>query len=140
MDDVCALSPYSLTLTLLTLDSLMELVSALQYSVCREWKVLGVMLKIPMVLLDAIEHDHSYNSFECLVEMLSTWLKHSAHHPPSWSTLIEAIRFLRYEPVAHELRAKYLSGLVAEEYMFLINAIVFYFFLYIILGPVSVLE
>ena len=76
----------------------------LYHKVADKWKVIGVHLEISN--LGSIESKHPHDPQLCLVEMLEVWLKR-VDPPPTWSSIIEAVDFLREEQLAKELREKY---------------------------------
>ena len=100
-------------------DFLVELVSALyNTSIPVRWKILGVLFKLPMGVLGAIEHQNVRDVQLCLVNMLATWLRRSVNPPPTWNTVIEAIQILGYKKLAYELTTKYLTGEVIVRLLF----------------------
>ena len=94
------------------LDFLAELVSALyNTSILLQWKNLGFKLHLSVNSLYVIERKHRGDTHMCLVEMLALWLRSTVDPPPSWNTVIDAIRFLGNQTLADELTAKCLTGM-----------------------------
>ena len=85
---------------------LKDLMNALYHTVADKWKVIGVLLEIPMGKLVAIAEMRRGDSLSCLVEVLETWLER-VHPPPTWTAIIEAVEFLGEEKLGMQLRKKY---------------------------------
>ena len=62
-------------------------------SMASHWKTIGVLLDIPLGVLDSIEFDNPGSSSACLREMLVPWVKR-AKPPPTWEELMEAIEMI----------------------------------------------
>jgi len=74
--------------------------------VADKWRVIGIYLEIPDGQLRAIGADHHGDPQECLIAMLTVWLsRHSP--PPTWEEITEALEFVGYAFVAHNLREKF---------------------------------
>ena len=72
------------------------------------WRMIGVILKLPLGSLTNTATKNQQNPHQCLMDMFELWLQR-VDPPPSWSAVIEAVQFLGEEQLAHELKAKYLS-------------------------------
>ena len=79
---------------------------ALYYKVADKWKMIGILLNIPIGKLVAIAEIQRGDPHMCLVEVLETWLE-QVDPPPSWAAIIEAVEFLGEEQLGKELRKKY---------------------------------
>jgi len=75
-----------------------------------KWYSLGVQLQVPIGTLKCIESDCAKVS-DCLLEMLTTWVKHS-NPPPTWEALAEALESppVGERTLAQQLRDKYCRG------------------------------
>ena len=71
-------------------------------SVPSKWKLFGVLLKVPPSSLDNIEAKYPHNPQQGLMEMLQLWQK-KVDPPPSWDTVIEALKDLEEEQLALEV-------------------------------------
>ena len=67
-----------------------------------DWEDIGLTLDLEQGQLSAIRSDHR-KSNKCFREL---WLN-QVEPLPTWSAIIKAIRILKYESLAEELRKKY---------------------------------
>lgn len=77
-------------------------------SVPNSWKILGVMLKLPLGPLNSIAAKYQQDPQKCMMAMFELWLKR-LDPPPTWDAVIEAVQFLGEEKLALELREKHIS-------------------------------
>ena len=92
-----------------SLDFLTSLMPILfRSSVPSKWKLFGVLLRVPPSSLDNIEAKYPLNPQQGLMEMLRLWQK-KVDPPPSWDTVIEALKVLEEEQLALKLAEKYKS-------------------------------
>lgn len=111
-DIICAFI-FSLDASIPLLDFLAEMVSALyNTSILPKWKKFGILLKLSPASLNAIGHNNLRDVHMCLVEMLALWLQSAVDPPPSWNTVIDAIRRLGEQELADELTTNKLTGVV----------------------------
>ena len=75
-------------------------------SVPSKWKLFGLLLKVPPSSLDNIEAKYPRNPQEGLMEMLKIWQK-KVNPPPSWDTVIEALKDLEEAQLALKLAETY---------------------------------
>lgn len=77
------------------------------YDVSAKWYILGIMLGIPISILDAIQSQFS-DPRSCLLEIIQAWLR--SFNSPTWGTLIDALRrsAVGEHRLAEELRKKYI--------------------------------
>ena len=81
-----------------------EISSALKLllPIASKWQNIGVLLGVPIEIVDAIKYENRHSYSMCLIEMLTYWLK-QVDPPPTWKDLIEAIEL--FDPyVAHKAR------------------------------------
>ena len=52
-----------------------------------KWKVIGVMLQVPMGVLDIIEHKHNQEPVNALLEVFTEWQK-TRCSPYVWKTIL----------------------------------------------------
>ena len=72
--------------------------------IAAEWKTIGIFLEVPKQTLDIIKFNE-VRANDCLMEMLSTWLK-MVHPRPSWNILVNAVK--RVDPQkAEQISVKY---------------------------------
>ena len=79
---------------------------ALYNTVADKWEPIGIYLHLPMPTLKVIDAEHQHDPHKCLIGMLEVWLKR-VDPPPTWSAIIEAVKFLGEEQLGRELREKY---------------------------------
>ena len=79
---------------------------ALYKTVADKWKSIGIYLHFPMATLKTIAQEHQHEPGDCLMGMLDAWLK-KVNPPPSWSAIIETMKFLGEEKLARTLKEKY---------------------------------
>ena len=79
---------------------------ALYHIVADKWELIGVYLHLSMATLKAIAAECQHDPHKCLIGMLEVWLKR-LDPPPTWFTIIEAVKFLGEEQLARELKEKY---------------------------------
>jgi len=72
-----------------------------------KWKLFGVLLRVPPSSLDNIEVKYPLNPQQGLMEMLKLWQK-KVDPPPSWDSVIEALKDLEEEQLACKLAEKYI--------------------------------
>ena len=72
-----------------------------------EWENIGILLEIESHRLESIKTAEHHSTLNCLREMLKIWLK-KINPPPSWSAITDALKCLREEQLAHDLRSKYI--------------------------------
>ena len=85
-----------------------DLMKALYNTVADKWEPIGIYLHLPMATLKAIVEERQHDPHKCLIGMLEVWLKR-LDPLPTWSALIEAVKFLGEEQLGRELREKYCS-------------------------------
>ena len=86
--------------------ALQELMDALYNKVADKWEPIGIYLQLPMSTLKAIAADCQLDTNKCLMRMLEEWLK--KENPfPTWSAIIQALKFLGEERLATTLREKH---------------------------------
>ena len=78
--------------SLLIKPTLQELVQVL-YPAASKWLNIGVMLGVPLRVLDNIKRDYPNLVRDCLREMLKVWLK-QVDPPPTWSSMVDALEVL----------------------------------------------
>ena len=63
------------------------------------------MVWLARLLTDCIEANHRGNTSRCLMECLSKWLSKADEnvHPPTWQTLVNALRKLGAKAVAENI-------------------------------------
>ena len=83
-----------------------ELMDSLYHTVADKWEHIGIYLHLPMPILKVIAAEHQHDPHKCLIGMLEMWLKR-LHPPPTWSTIIDAVKFLGEEQLAKQLKEKY---------------------------------
>ncbi len=75
-------------------DDLTDVLEALD-PVTDKWKIVGVILGVPVSKLNQIESDRARVDKECLIEMLTDWLNCNynteKHGEPSWRVLAKAV-------------------------------------------------
>ena len=86
--------------------ALQELMDALYNEVADKWEPIGIYLHLPMATLRAITADHHRDTYKCLLSMLEVWLKRENPFP-TWSAIIQALKFLGEERLATALRKKH---------------------------------
>ena len=86
--------------------ALQELMDALYNEVADKWEPIGIYLHLPMATLRAITADHQRDTYKCLLSMLEVWLKRENPFP-TWSAIIQALKFLGEERLATALREKH---------------------------------
>ena len=74
-------------------------------TVANKWEDIGIQLDIDDGELAKVKADHPGESGSCLREMLRIWFKKVKH--PSWNVLVEALKYLGEEKLAHQLEEKY---------------------------------
>jgi len=82
-----------------------ELTDALYYKVDDRWKMLGIRLGLEE-RLNSIEENCKQDPKKCLLEILQTWLK-QVDPPPTWTAIIDAVKFLGEEQLGKQLQEKY---------------------------------
>ena len=87
------------------------LLNELTNRVAARWKEIGSHLQLEPGLLDIIKEDNPSNCRACLREMLKEWMK-QVDPPPSWSTIIKAVKDCGYQLLARTLRDKYLPDTI----------------------------
>ena len=90
-----------------------EISSALKLllPIASRWANIGVVLGVPIGIVDAIKYDNRNSCSACLREMLIEWLK-QVDPPPTWENLIEAIEL--FDPyIAHKARTHFSSNCYA---------------------------
>ena len=85
---------------------LKHLLIELRSEVAHEWEDLGIMLNIEPGTLEAIKITESNKAQSCLREMLKIWQKR-INPPPSWSAVVTALEFMKYQGLASDLKLKY---------------------------------
>ena len=83
-----------------------DMMDALYNTVADKWEPIGIYLHLPMATLKAIAEERQHDPHKCLLGMLEVWLKR-VDPPPTWSAIIEAVKFLGEEQLGRELREKY---------------------------------
>ena len=73
-----------------------------------KWKEIGILLEICSSSLKCILARHIGDPQQCLVEMLELWLE-MVEPPPTWRTMIDAVRFIGEEQLALNLIQKFHS-------------------------------
>ena len=94
--------------TMATTPDMKDLLEALYHTVADKWEPIGIYLHLPMATLKAIAEERQHDPHKCLLGMLEVWVKR-VDPPPTWSALIEAVKFLGEEQLGRELREKYCS-------------------------------
>ena len=72
------------------------------------WEDIGIQLDIDDGELQVIKSDNAGDNRACLREMLRIWLAQTSP-APSWSTIIEAVKYLGDQKLASRLRIKYVD-------------------------------
>ena len=85
---------------------LKDLMDALYNEVADKWEPIGIYLHLPMTTLRAIGAEHQRDPYKCLMRMLEVWLK-KEDPLPTWSAIIDAVKFLGEEQLATALREKH---------------------------------
>jgi hypothetical protein len=85
---------------------LKHLLIELRNEVAHEWEDLGIMLDIEPGTLEAIKITESNKAQSCLREMLKIWQKR-INPPPSWSAVITALEYMKYQGLASDIKLKY---------------------------------
>ena len=86
--------------------ALQELMDALYNEVADKWEPIGIYLHLPMATLNVIGANHKLDTYKCLTKMLEVWLKRE-NPLPTWSAIIQALKFLGEERLATALREKH---------------------------------
>ena len=68
------------------------------------WFTVGVFLRVPYYMLEAIKRDHRDQSMECLSAMLTAWLKETDASP---ATLVQALKAAGMPVLARKTAVKY---------------------------------
>ena len=89
-----------------TTPAMKDLMEALYHTVADKWELIGIYLHLPMSTLKTIAEERQHDPHKCLIGMLEVWLKR-VDPRPTWSAIIEAVKFLGEEQLARELREKY---------------------------------
>jgi hypothetical protein len=76
------------------------------YNKASEWFNIGVFLGIDTGILNSIRTAENHIPQNCLREMLSIWLK-GISPPPSWAAIADAVKVIRDQRLADQLRTKY---------------------------------
>ena len=78
--------------------------------IASKWMNIGVVLGVPIDILDAIKYEASQSCNACLREMLRVWLNSKqVDPPPTWDNFIEAIEL--FEPyIAYKARRDFVSA------------------------------
>ena len=84
---------------------LKDLMDALYNKVADKWEAIGIYLHLPMATLRAIAAEH-HDPHKCLLGMLEVWLER-VDPLPTWSAIIEAVKFLGQEQLARDLRGEH---------------------------------
>ena len=69
--------------------------------IAADWKTIGILLEVPKQTLEIIKINE-VRANDCLMEMLSTWLK-MVHSRPSWNILVKLVDPQK----AEQISAKY---------------------------------
>ena len=77
-------------------------------TVAARWQILGIFLNFEHGRLQCIETNNAKDCNNCLLEVLSEWLKRD-DLKPSWEAIVEAISEMGEGNQAKHLRAKYCS-------------------------------
>ena len=85
------------------------LLNELTNRVSAKWEEIGISLRLESGLLEIIKEDNPKNCRACLRDVLKEWLK-QIDPPPSWETIIKAVKDAGYRPLARTLREKYLPN------------------------------
>ena len=72
--------------------------------IAADWKTIGILLEVPKQTLDIIKINE-VRANDCLMEMLSMWLK-MVQPRPSWNILVNAVKQIDPQK-AEQIKAKY---------------------------------
>ena len=75
--------------TVLTRPELKQLTAHVTPSYAAQWRTLGILLDIPLGILQSIEYDYSKNCFECCNRMLTEWYERDTK--ATWQKLFGVI-------------------------------------------------
>ena len=80
----------------------------IKQSICNQWKEIGLLLDIPMAVLQACETKYMRDPRECINEVLSHWLENpnetSDDYPVSWDGLYKLLEDAELTDVTLEVK------------------------------------